>query len=262
MTKQAPYKHYDGSGCWTKNCSKGNTNFDNMKHNLRVGGTDLTFAEFEQQAQNQDNMRNTKIVTHNEFIEPTKFEPHGEFIYTTIHGSHLYGLNHAGSDEDYYSIVYGDGNRSNAARNKTKQTIINGIDTVKVSLNHFMQLARDGSHQALEAMFSEKTYGDSLEGLRKNYYVGTEIFSIYERTIRNFALSNDFKRRRHGLRLMLNLNEMVERGRFNPTLTAEEAKTITDKTNGTFDQYFDYINQNSIIEIQWSKTDRAHTVRR
>jgi predicted nucleotidyltransferase len=271
MTKKtAPYRHIsDNSACWTKNCRRGNTL--SVIDNLRVGNSSMTFKELDEAVRNKSDERALKIneaMRNKDFsvllpsIEPKRFNEDETILFKTIHGSHLYGLNHKGSDEDYYTVIVADNKTSSTAHNKSKQTIKNGIDSLQVSLNHFVKLAQDGSHQALEAMFSQKVTGDVIEDMRKNYYVGTNIFMIYERTIRNFSLSEDFKRRRHALRLTLNLNEMMETGRFNPTLTPEQAATITHKTNATFDEYFTYINELSDMEIDWQKTDRASTVRR
>lgn len=271
MTKRtAPYKHVDSSPCWTKNCSKGNSILNNLKSHLTVGGSTMTFAELDKAIKDKNDVKAERInaaMRNHDFaellpsIEAKQFHADKNVLFQTIHGSHLYGLNHAGSDEDYYTIVASD-QRSSSNNQKTKQTIKDGIDSVQVSLNHFMLLAQNGSHQALEAMFSQKITGDPIESMRKNYYVGSNIFVVYERTIRNFALAEDFKRRRHALRLIVNLNEMTHTGRFNPTLTQEQAKTITEKTNGTFDEYFNYVNELSEIEIQWENNNRAHTVRR
>lgn len=266
MTKRkAPYRHADGSDCWTKNCRRGRKILSDLKSNLTVGKSNLTFADIEKNTNSERTIKINQAMRNFDFsvllpsIPTEQFKVDKNVLFKTIHGSHLYGLNHAGSDKDYYTVVIGNSSRANR---KTRQTIVDGVDSLRVSLNHFMELAQSGSHQALEAMFSEKTSGDIIEAMRKNYYVGSNIFQIYERTIRNFALSDDFKRRRHALRLTLNLNEMTHRGRFNPTLTKEQAEEITTKTNSTFDEYFNYLNEKSEIEIQWQKTDRSHAVKK
>jgi predicted nucleotidyltransferase len=256
MARKSPYNHVDGSPCWTKDCKRGHAILQSFKEKLTVGYTGVSFSDFEKEIK----ANGTKPVLNKDFTllntptDVTRFVPEKNVLFKTVHGSHLYGLNHPGSDTDYYMVVMPE---SNSSHRKTKQTIVDGIDTVKNSLSHFLELAETGSHQALEAMFSEKTVGDPIEALRRNFYVGTNVFNIYERTIRNFALSQDFKRRRHALRLTINLNEMMKRGRFNPTLEPKIADVITQKTNATFDEYFQYLNNLSDMELQWQKTDRS-----
>ena len=170
-----------------------------------------------------------------------------EIIFKTIHGSRLYGLSHEASDEDYYVIT------SDAeGRQRPRQTIHEGIDTMRLGFNAFEKLAYKGVPQALEAMFSKMTYGDPIEDYRKAYRASDpQVIATYLRTIKSFSLSEQFKRRRHAIRLVMNLNELLETERFNPTLTPEQAILITEKTNKTFDEYRAYMDKISTLQLDW-----------
>ena len=141
-------------------------------------------------------------------------------IFETVHGSHLYGLAHAGSDWDIYRVYEGTGTA-------LKQSVTDGVDTVRGDLEAFVLRAQSGSHQSLEALFSpvktwmpgmQEKWGPYLEGFR---VTGHEVFEKYERTIRKFCYG-DFKRKRHAIRLRYNLGELREYGRFNPRMRPGE----------------------------------------
>lgn len=154
-------------------------------------------------------------------------------MFKTIHGSRLYGLNHANSDEDFYTVVtktpvdsrWGRQTRARYA----KQTTQNGEDSMVVDFGTWVEMCRNGVPQALEAMFSEMPIEDRIEDFRRGFRVGTEVYARYFRTIKSFALADDStgKKRRHALRLALNLRDIGRYGRFNPTLSAEDARYIT-----------------------------------
>lgn len=176
-----------------------------------------------------------------------------EIIFKTVHGSRLYGLDHENSDNDYYVVL-----ADTTGRVKPHQTIVDKIDTMSLGLAEFDKLAHKGVPQVLEAMFSRKVTGDPIEAYRKAYRASDpEVIRTYFRTIKNFSLSDDFKRRRHAARLVLNLNEMLKTGRFNPTLSPAQAQLITERTNRTpktFEQYRDFMNELSILELDWESS--------
>lgn len=153
----------------------------------------------------------------------------GELIFSTLHGSRLYGLAHADSDHDVYEVYTGKG-RSLLQRTDGTD------DSVKGTLDAFLQRAYTGSHQSVEALFSKKKvwepgmfemYGPMIESL---YIEGGEVFSKYERTIKKFCYS-DFKRRRHACRLSINLRDLRKYGRFDPTLTETQALLASGYAN-------------------------------
>lgn len=133
-----------------------------------------------------------------------------------------------------------------------------GEDSMTVSLRAFQRMIESGAPQAVEALMAlridhenahiaDKRYHEYLLSLRPNPHTMT---NSYRRTARNFGLGNggrsigeagyagivdpedirklEFKLARHGLRLMINLNEYLRYGLFNPELSAENIDIITD----------------------------------
>ena len=157
-----------------------------------------------------------------------------EVLFKTVHGSRLYGLSHADSDEDFYTVVTKVQtdtrfNRQTRAR-YAKQKISGSEDSFVVDFGTWVEMCRSGVPQALEAMFSNMTVGDDrIADFRRNFRTGTEVYARYFRTIKSFALTEDdgIKKRRHALRLALNLRDMARTGRFNPTLSPEDAEFVT-----------------------------------
>lgn len=149
-------------------------------------------------------------------------------LFKTIHGSHLYGLAHEGSDRDYYVVV--ETQRNKKAR-YAKQSIIDGIDTTTVDFGTWVNMCQSGVPQALEAMFSQEAEVDHLKEFRNAFRVGNGIRDKYYRTIDNFLVKTDPKKNRHALRLALNLRDALRYGRFNPHLTPREAIWVTFMAN-------------------------------
>lgn len=128
-------------------------------------------------------------------------------VFTTVHGSHLYGLNHADSDRDIFEVVHGN--------QKARQGFYeDGTDYTRIGLDAFIRYAKEGSHQSLEALFSnEKVWHDEryrpmLEGIR---VPAAAVREKYARTIKKFCYG-DFKRRRHAVRLYYFLVWLEELG--------------------------------------------------
>ena len=141
-------------------------------------------------------------------------------IFTTVHGSRLYGFAHGGSDYDAFTVT-------DERDRKLRQVVTGNEDRTTVGIDYFLELAFSGSHQACEALFSPvkewgTTYGyrPMLERIRIG---GGEAFAKYERTIRKFCYG-DLKRRRHAIRLAHNLADLREYGRFNPRTTEAVAR--------------------------------------
>lgn len=136
-------------------------------------------------------------------------------LFKTQHGSHLYGLNHADSDEDFYTVV----DVPRGRRYKySKQRITDEEDSVTVNLPTWLRLCDKGVPQALEAMFAPNPLVDNLPFLRSAYRAGGEVRRTYARTITNFVMSDEFKRKRHAVRLGFNLRDIGRYGRFNPQM--------------------------------------------
>lgn len=143
-----------------------------------------------------------------------------QIVFRTVHGSRLYGFARPESDFDVFVVTSSRGP-------KACQSIADGVDTVTMGWDCFLRHAMAGSHQSAEALFSPVQEWNpacqALQPFAKGIRVcGPEVFARYERTIAAFCFG-DFKRRRHGCRLALNLAGLRERGRFDPRLTPEEA---------------------------------------
>lgn len=145
-------------------------------------------------------------------------------LFKTIHGSRLYGLAHEDSDYDYYTVV------DRVLKKKAKfstHTIVDGTDSVVVDFGTWVDLCTKGVPQALEAMFSTKAEIDHIPEFRSSFHTGSrDVWDRYSRTIKSFIMQDDFKHKRHGLRLALNLKDLREYGRFNPTLTPVQIELI------------------------------------
>lgn len=160
-----------------------------------------------------------------------------EVIFSTIHGSRLYGLDHAGSDHDDFIVTTSD-------REKARHRHTEDYDVVTVGWNSFLNKAILGSHQSLEALFSPFQVWEShfeyqpfVASLRIN---GSDVFEKYERTIHKFCFG-DYKRRRHACRLWLNLRDLRAYGRFNPRLTPEEIDWVSWYCNYEDDELWRYL---------------------
>lgn len=181
---------------------------------------------------------------------PEAFTPEEIDAHTTLlarGGSILYGLNHAGSDEDFYRVVPDEfywkvigkfpSGKPNILAN---QTIVDGIDQMVVSEKTFQKFCFEGVIQALETMFAREPLIDRLGAYRNDYFAGMNLDHMcgkYMRTIKAFAYG-DFKKRRHALRLSLNLREAMENGgRFNPTLNANDIAYVTELAKSTPEEF-------------------------
>ena len=146
-------------------------------------------------------------------------------LLKTINGSRLYGLSHAHSDYDYFEVYGWD-------KGRARQRIAGADDRTKAPYDRFMRYCEKGVPQYLEAMFSHKAEFDNMPFDRRLYYHPgmTNARDTYLRTIKSFWLSgvenNDFKKKRHAMRLALNLRDLHMHGRFNPTLTPEQVEWV------------------------------------
>lgn len=147
-----------------------------------------------------------------------------ELLFSTPHGSHLYGMAHADSDSDIYEVL----TPVRGARPAwSAQTITDDADTFRVDLPTWLTMCDKGVPQALEAMFSTRATVDRITALRAAWRPTTRVLPTYLRTIRHFVTDERTKRRRHAVRLALNLADLQAYGRFVPTLTAAQVATVT-----------------------------------
>jgi hypothetical protein len=145
--------------------------------------------------------------------------PQPRVIFSTIHGSRLYGLATENSDHDEFTVT-------DSTRTHAMQTVWGDRDSTVVGFNTFLVRALGGSHQSVEALFSPyKMWNPEFEHFKpfiENAVVcGGPVYAKYERTIRKFCFG-DFKRRRHAVRLSYNLQDLRRQGRFNPVMSEME----------------------------------------
>lgn len=179
----------------------------------------------------------------------------------TIHGSHLYNLATPTSDRDSF-IVFA----NQAHRRKAKyafQRLEGMSDDLLTDVSTFQQYARNGVPQYLEAMWSEKATVDMLGHMRWSFrpnVYATE--ATYIRTARNFwekgqaieeradehlestdpwlaEMHRATKLKRHAYRLCLNLQDMRQFGRFNPSLGLRQQRELARMLHAdeTVDKY-------------------------
>lgn len=168
-----------------------------------------------------------------------------DVLFKTIHGSHLYGLNHVDSDLDYFVVV--DKMKTRRAKYAT-QEIVDGVDSVVVDFGTFVNGCVRGVPQYLEACFSEKAEVDRISAWRTGFRAGSdETWDRYLRTIKSFALQDDYKHKRHSLRLALNLLWLRDHGRFEPTLTTRQKAMLARWAEGTCEEVYD-----TALAIAWA----------
>lgn len=146
-------------------------------------------------------------------------------LFKTVHGSRLYGLSHDESDHDYYTVV--EKVKTKRARYSTHK-IVDDVDSVVVDFGTWMNLCTKGVPQALEAMFSPEAEVDKVAALRAGFTVGSGVYDTYLRTIKSFAMQDEFKPKRHAVRLALNLADIRLYGKFNPRLQSWQIELVNE----------------------------------
>ncbi len=244
MPRKAPYIHSDGSPCWTVDCSRGHAGSQEPKFQVPSFYKPEAFPV-------------SKAPT------PGAWTDADTVLFRTPHGSTLYGLSHANSDQDWYVV-----NPSPyvARKYRASQKISDNQDVVAVPFKKFIESAMLGVPQSLETMFSRQATSPFFEDFRQNYYASDPtVIHTYMRTIKSFSLSeNDkisdkdkFKRKRHALRLATNLEELLYRGRFNPTLNSVIAEKISRLAEKHGDEFMAELKAVSPIEIDWTYESEA-----
>lgn len=177
----------------------------------------------------------------------------------TVHGSRLYGLSNAGSDRDYF-VVY-DEPRDKKTRHARQRMLPNGLDLTEVGLTTFLQSCDSGVPQYLEAMFSPvANVNPWFQPYRAGYRVNTvNMYQKYVRTATTFAYEAEstLKRRRHALRLLVNLGEGLAHGKFNPRLDGHTATLLTTAASAgekKFDYTFGYLLDMAARHVVVSET--------
>lgn len=177
-------------------------------------------------------------------------------LFETVFGSKLYGLAHAGSDNDSYRVVSELGGRR---KNKTKHVIDGKEDVFTIDLKSFMYQVHVAAPHALEAMFSTIATEGPLEGYRQGFRVS--LSAMHESYLERVTVEarGGLKQRRHALRWSLNFREAVNRGGvFNPTLSDEDAQWV--KEMSTSENYCEALKSVFPYEIALDETRIKHTI--
>lgn len=162
-----------------------------------------------------------------------------EVLFKTQHGSKLYGLANADSDDDWFTVVSKKGvTNAHTRKRYAKQSIVDGVDSTVVDFSTWMAGCLKGVPQYLEAMFATNPQYDAIEDFRNSFRVTSMTWDTYYRTIKSFALQEGYKPKRHALRLGLNLQDIGRYGRFNPTLSEQDAAYISDMANKSHEDVY------------------------
>lgn len=162
----------------------------------------------------------------------------GRVLLRVLHGSHLYGTAHAGSDEDWYEVLEGEpgGNPWTSRYGLSRQALDGRRDTVQKDLGTWLREVQAGVPQACEAAWATRGVEvDEVRELRLGLRVGSAGWARHRRAMRNFACAYwsgggagapdeyAMKRARHAVRLARSLALLGRDGRYDPTMTPAEA---------------------------------------
>lgn len=177
-------------------------------------------------------------------------------LLKTVHGSKLYGLDHANSDDDYYVVT--PTVRTKRALN-AKHKIDGDLDVVTVDFASFVRMAEDGVPQALETMFSRKSTSPFFEEYRTGWFASDpRVVDRYIRTIKSFSLDDGPKQekyQRHAIRLSLNLDQLVHTGRFDPTLDASNVRMVKKLGQLPKATFMKELNDVNPFDLDWTYPD-------
>ena len=178
-------------------------------------------------------------------------------------GSYLYGLNHEGSDHDYWRVVRDDdfwavlGKAPSGGRKDLAfQIIENGDDTMIISWGTFHQKITLGVPLALEVLFAPNPIKDEIPHFRKAYRVSTDYETLYRymSSIKKMAHGN-FKQRIHALRISSNLADIMKYGRFNPALNQDQIAQFRTLAAGDAQSYMEALNSLNYYEIELNEDE-------
>lgn len=149
-----------------------------------------------------------------------------KILFRTIHGSRLYGLAHEGSDYDWYTVI--DKPRTKKAKYAT-HSIVGSQDSNVVDFGTWVNFCQKGVPQALEAMFSQQAEIDHIPDFRAQF-VGGNAFDGYLGIMKSikFEHADSYKHKRHIIRLALNMRDLREFGRFDPTLKGDNLELVNE----------------------------------
>lgn len=144
-------------------------------------------------------------------------------------------MQHAMSDVDLY-VIYDFHNHIYRPKKLIRQSIDDESDTTKIYIEKFKEQVYKGVPQAHEVLFSRpeqwldhhEDWPGIAESIKENFDIFLpDILETYKRTALNFMLTDDFKKNRHALRIILNAQDLKNRGEFNPRLSEDVINEIT-----------------------------------
>lgn len=146
-------------------------------------------------------------------------------LLRTLAGSKLHGLSSSTSDTDLFE-VYSESSDFTSTGKIEVQTFKDNVDLTQMTLGPFMEHALMGSHQSLDAMFSQVAEVDRISALRAGFVADSSVLQRLIGTIHELVHQREPKKFRHALRIAYNAQELFETGRYNPTLSEEQVEKI------------------------------------
>ena len=148
----------------------------------------------------------------------------------TQHGSKLYGMDNAGSDDDWY-LVLDDSMSSRRALSKQRKS--GDDDRMLISMQQFIELIAEGSHQALEAKFSPFAYKAPVpyeaminKTIPSNVGVGHKYRSAAKSFMASGIEENSEKKIKHSVRLSADYGDYLAQDKIQPLKTPNQRRII------------------------------------
>ena len=137
-----------------------------------------------------------------------------DVILGTVHGSYLYGTAHKDSDLDLYVVV---------ENGKNKSKVVHGQDVQIMNMKTFVRLAEEGSHQAVESLYSpykvfkeDTPYKEYINSIRPSQYnFWKKCHSAAKAFYHQGIEQNNKKKLRHSKRLEQAAQDMMD-GTYSP----------------------------------------------
>lgn len=140
-------------------------------------------------------------------------------LFKALGGSRLYGTDHSESDFDWFTVVDG-------SVRKPRHWVSEEGDFTEYTFSTLIKLAQEGSHQALDVMFTPSVYAevDEIKYFRESWYCSPYAMLKLRDVARSHLLNpkSSPKRLRHGVRMALMVQEVYLYGRYNPRLEDED----------------------------------------
>lgn len=174
-------------------------------------------------------------------------------LFKTLTGSRLHGFHSEISDYDYVEVYTELPSTSHRTVRQTEHSITAEEDIMRLSLSHFLELASQGSHQILDAMYSTIPTVDYISGLRANFRGGSVVVTRLRGTIAELSQKDDVKKRRHAARIAVNLEQFMYEGYYQPTLTLEQKTVVLNLSKLPHEQFKIELQKMSSLQLDLPK---------